>query len=57
AGGDVVGVPVSLSDRSTGAGANVLMGLAVLVLAAVTLLPPLLSRRLRGAGVRPGDPR
>ncbi|MBC7373561.1 MAG: phosphate ABC transporter substrate-binding protein PstS, partial [Frankiales bacterium] len=42
AGGDVVGVPVSLSDRSTGAGANVLMGLAVLVLAAVTLLPPLL---------------
>ena len=53
-GGDVVAVPVSLSDASTGAGAGVLMGLAVLVLAAVTLLPPLLSRRLRSADVGPG---
>lgn len=46
-GTDIAAVPVSLSDRSTGASSTPLIVLALLVLAAVTLLPPLLSRRLR----------
>ena len=47
AGGTVAALPVSLTDASTGGSAPVLMAVAALVLVCVTLLPPLLSRRLR----------
>lgn len=42
-----VAVPVLLTSGSTGASAGVLMGLSALVLLLVTILPPMLSRRLR----------
>lgn len=47
--GAVLAVPVSLSRGGLGGAGAGLMALAVLVLLAVTLLPPLLSRRLRAA--------
>jgi len=47
AGTEVLAVPVSLTDRSTGASSSVLVFIALMVLGAVTLLPPMLSRRLR----------
>ena len=59
--GTVLAVPVSLSRGGLGGTGAGLMALSVLVLAAVTLLPPVLSRRLRatdlinGAGNGVGD--
>ncbi|GAC1444665.1 MAG: phosphate ABC transporter substrate-binding protein PstS [Mycobacteriales bacterium] len=46
-GAAVAAVPLSLTDGSTGASANALMAVAGLVLLLVTLLPPMLLRRLR----------
>lgn len=46
-GSTVLAVPVSLANRGSGASSGPLIALAVLVLGAVTLLPPVLSRRLR----------
>jgi hypothetical protein len=47
--GEPAAVPLSLSSGSTGRSANVLMAVAGLLLLLVTLLPPLLSRRLKPA--------